>query len=139
MVFTIGTFKGQKSRLAAFFAFPKSDKKLPGILHIHGGGGRAQTSAVIWAAENGYAGLSINWLGNPMDKMEAGDANTDWGAIDATQKHNTHYDSAGAAKADPKTLDTIESPRNNNWFLLVLAAWRALSFFSAWGSSMEAN
>ena len=128
VVFTIGTFKGQKSRLAAFYAFPKSDKKLPGILQIHGGGGRAQTSAVIWAAENGYAGLSINWLGNPMDKMEAGDANTDWGAIDATQKHNTHYDGAGAAKPDPKTLDAIESPRNNNWFLLVLAARRALTF-----------
>ena len=108
VVFTVGTFKGQKSRLAAFYAFPKSDKKLPGILQIHGGGGKAHVSDVISAAENGYAGLSINWLGNPMDKMQPGDANTDWGAIDPTQKHNTHYDSPGAAKPDDKTLDTIE-------------------------------
>jgi hypothetical protein len=28
VVFTISTFKGQKSRLATFYAFPKSDKKL---------------------------------------------------------------------------------------------------------------
>jgi len=128
VVFTVGTFKGQKSRLAAFYAFPKSDKKLPGILQIHGGGGKAHVSDAIWAAENGYAGLSINWLGNPMGKMQPGDANTDWGAIDPTQKHNTHYDAVGSAKPDDKTLDTIESPRNNNWFLLVLAARRALTF-----------
>ncbi|NBR48105.1 hypothetical protein EBU02_04550 [bacterium] len=80
------------------------------------------------ATDNGYAGLSINWLGNPMDKMQPGDANTDWGAIDPTQKHNTHYDTSGSAKPDDKTLDAVESPRNNNWFLLVLAARRALTF-----------
>lgn len=125
VVFTIGTFKGQKSRLAAFYAFPKSDKKLPGILQIHGGGGVADVNAAVWAADNGYAGLSINWLGNPMAKMEPGDANTDWGALDPTQKHNSHY---FTGKPDPQTLDAIESPRNNNWFLLVLAARRALTF-----------
>ncbi len=36
VVFTTGTFKGQKARLAAFYAFPKSERKLPGILHVHG-------------------------------------------------------------------------------------------------------
>lgn len=61
VVFTMGTFKGQNSRLAAFYAFPKSDKKLPSILQIHGGGGKAQLSAAILAADNDYAGLSINW------------------------------------------------------------------------------
>lgn len=125
VVFTIGTFKGQKSKLAAFYAFPKSDKKLPGILQIHGGGGKAQLSAAIWAADNGYAGLSINWNGKPIDKMQPGDANTDWGAVDGSQNHNDHYYSG---KPDPKTVDTVESPRNNNWFLLVLAARRSLTF-----------
>ena len=32
VVFTIGTFKGQKSQVAAFYGFPKSDKKLPWIV-----------------------------------------------------------------------------------------------------------
>ena len=125
VVFTIGTFKGQKSRLAAFYAFPKSDTKLPAILHVHGGGQRAQVEAVTHAAVNGYAGLSINWGGNDMERMEEGDPNTDWGALDATQRHNSHY---GSMKPDAKTLDAVESPRNNNWFLLVLSARRGLTF-----------
>jgi hypothetical protein len=77
-------------------------------------------------ALNGYAGLSINWGGNPMEGMKEGEPNTDWGALDATQKgHNSHYSSLSP---DEKTLDAVESPRNNNWFLLVLAARRGLTF-----------
>ncbi|MBE3123887.1 MAG: hypothetical protein IMZ65_03710 [Planctomycetes bacterium] len=77
-------------------------------------------------ARNGYAGLSINWGGEPMEGAAAGDPNTDWGALDATQKgHNSHYSSM---QPDAKTLDAVESPRNNNWFLLVLAARRGLTF-----------
>ncbi|MGA2035057.1 MAG: acetylxylan esterase, partial [Thermoguttaceae bacterium] len=125
VVFTIGTFKDRKSRLAAFYAFPRSDRKLPAILQVHGGGQRAAVESVKYAADNGYAGLSINWGGNDMEKMEQGDPNTDWGALDATQKHNEHY---GTLMPDSKTLDAVESPRNNNWFLLVLAARRGLTF-----------
>ena len=29
---------------------------------------------------------------------------------------------------DDKTLDSVESPRNNNWFLLTLACRRGLTF-----------
>lgn len=125
VVFTIGTFKGKPARLAAFYAFPKSGTKLPAILQIHGGGQRASVESVTHCAQNGYAGLSINWGGNDMERMEPGDPNTDWGALDATQKHNSHY---AGGKPDPKTLDDVESPRNNNWFLLVLAARRGLTF-----------
>ena len=124
VVFTIGTFKGKTARIAAFYAFPPSDRKLPAILQVHGGGQRASLDSVKNAADNGYAGLSINWGGNDMDRMEKGDPNTDWGAVDATQKHNDHY---AGGKPDAKTLDAVESPRNNNWFLLVLAARRGLT------------
>jgi len=125
VVFTIGTFKDKKARLAAYYAFQKSDRKLPAILQVHGGGQRASVESVTHAAVNGYVGLSINWGGNDMERMEKGDPNTDWGAIDATQKHNDHY---GSMAPDPKTLDSVESPRNNNWFMLVLAARRGLTF-----------
>jgi pimeloyl-ACP methyl ester carboxylesterase len=126
VVFTIGTFKGKVSRIAAFYAFPTGAKeKLPGLLELHGGGQRASLTAVVFQAQNGYAGLSINWGGNPMDGMKEGEPNTDWGALDATQRHNDHY---GTMKPDAKTLDVVESPRNNNWFLLVLAARRGLTF-----------
>ncbi|MHB1037300.1 MAG: alpha/beta hydrolase family protein [Pirellulales bacterium] len=126
VVFTIGTFKGEVARIAAFYAFPTGAKeKLPGLLDLHGGGQRASLTEVIFQALNGYAGLSINWGGNPMEGTKAGEPNTDWGALDATQKHNTHY---GTMQPDAKTLDAVESPRNNNWFLLVLAARRGLTF-----------
>jgi len=126
VVFTVGTFKGRKSRLAAFYGFPKAEGKLPALLHLHGGGQRAFADEVKFAARNGYAGLSINWGANPLDGLKEGDPNTDWGAVDATQTgHNSHY---ASLKPDDKTLDAVESPRNNNWFLLVLAARRALTF-----------
>jgi len=126
VVFTIGTFKGTTSRLAAFYAFPSETKEtLPALLELHGGGQRASLTAVTFVAKNGYAGLSINWGGNPMEGMKEGEPNTDWGALDATQKHNAHY---GTMKPDAKTLDAVESPRNNNWFFLVLAARRGLTF-----------
>ncbi|MCY3018523.1 MAG: acetylxylan esterase [Planctomycetota bacterium] len=126
VVFTIGTFKGKVSRIAAFYAFPTDIReKLPAVLDLHGGGQKASLTVVIFQAQNGYAGLSINWGGNPMDGMKEGEPNTDWGALDATQKHNDHY---GTMKPDAKTLDAVESPRNNNWFFLVLAARRGLTF-----------
>jgi len=127
VVFTIGTFKDTKARLSAFYAFPKGARKLPAILQIHGGGQSASLDSVKNAASNGYVGLSINWGGNKMKvgPLQDEDPNTDWGALDATQKHNDHY---AGGKPDSKTLDTVESPRNNNWFLLVLAARRGLTF-----------
>ena len=40
--FLIGTFKGKPARLSAFYGFPEGAKqKLPAVMHIHGGGGRA--------------------------------------------------------------------------------------------------
>ena len=127
VVFTIGMFKDVKARLSAFYAFPKTDKKIPAILQVHGGGQSASLDSVKNSAANGYAGLSINWGGNKLKvgPLQDEDPNTDWGAVDATQKHNDHY---GTLKPDAKTLDAIESPRNNNWFLLVLAARRGLTF-----------
>jgi len=127
VVFTVGTFKGKRSRLAGFYAFGSAAKgKLPGLLHLHGGGQRANLTEAVFAARNGYAALSINWGAREMEGQKPGEPNTDWGALDATQTgHNTHYRSM---QPDDKTLDAVESPRNNNWFLLVLAARRALTF-----------
>ena len=127
LVYTVGTFKGKKSRMGAYYAFPnRRTGKVPGILQMHGGGQRAMTEMVEAAAANGYACISINWGGKPMNDQKEGDPGTDWGAMDATQSgHNSHY---GSLKPDSKTLDSIVSPRNNNWFLIVMAARRALTF-----------
>jgi len=127
LVYTVGTFTGRKSRMGAYYAFPaKRAGKVPGILQLHGGGQRARSEMVEAAAANGYACISINWGGKPMADQHQGDPGTDWGAVDATQDgHNSHY---GSLAPDDKTLDAVVSPRNNNWFLIVLAARRAMTF-----------
>lgn len=125
VVFTVGVFKGEPARLAGFYGFVKGSGRAPGILQVHGGGQSASLDSVRDFARNGYPCLSINWGGNKMEGVKDDEPNTDWGAIDPTQRHNDHY---SGGKPDAKTLDEVESPRNNNWFLLVLAARRGLTF-----------
>jgi dienelactone hydrolase len=125
VTFHIGAFKGKPARMAAFFAFPKGAKKLPGLLHIHGGGQRAFLNEVEFYAKRGYACLSINWGGREMENAQEGDPNTDWGAVDPTQKNVPGYFNL---KPGEKYLDPFESPRNNNWYLLTLGARRGLTF-----------
>ena len=126
LTYKIGVFKGRESRMGAYFAFPdQTQEPIPAILQMHGGGQRASREMVEAAAANGYASLSINWGGKPMADQQAGDPGTDWGAVDATQTgHNGHY---ASLQPDDKTLDAVVSPRNNNWFLIVVAARRALT------------
>lgn len=127
LTYTIGTFKGAKATMGAFYAFPKEARgKLPAVLQMHGGGQTARVETVIALAQSGYAGMAINWGGKRMDGQETDDPGTDWGVVDATQSgHNSHY---GSCLPDANTLDAFESPRNSNWFLIVLAAKRAVSF-----------
>ena len=127
ITYHVGTFKGTKARMAAFHAFPKGAKKksLPGLLHLHGGGQRAFLHEVKFYAGRGYACLSINWGGREMEQAKAGEPNTDWGAVDPTQKNVPGYFNLKPGK---KYLDAFESPRNNNWYLLTIGARRGLTF-----------
>jgi pimeloyl-ACP methyl ester carboxylesterase len=129
--YTIGTFKGKKSRMLAYYAFPRGKKELPAILHIHGGGQSASFDEVKYAVDNGYAGMSINWGGNTrLENWMEGDPNTDWGALDCTHppQRNKANHFAGPLTPDEYTLDAVESPRNSNWFIVILAARRAITF-----------
>jgi cephalosporin-C deacetylase-like acetyl esterase len=145
--FRVGIFKGQKAMLAGVYGFPKGGTKLPGLLQIHGGGQYADYKAPLTNAKRGYATLSIAWAGrisapgyvvtpdivqlfwdnkttDPKYKLT-----TDWGALDAYHApcRNAKNQFANVAP-QPWTLDVIESPRNNPWFLCTLAARRALTF-----------
>jgi hypothetical protein len=131
--YRIGTFKGQPATMAAFYAFPKGAKALPTILQIHGGGQSASLSSVVTNAKLGYASLSLNWGGNKMtlaDGKVYDGPNTDWGALDATHppQRNKANHFAGPTEPDAYTLDAVDSPRNDNWFLVTLSARRALTF-----------
>ena len=129
--YNVGVFKGATSKVAAFYAFPKTAGKLPAILDLHGGGQSASLSTIVTYAKRGYTALSLNWGGN---KMSLGQENwtgpqTDWGNLDATHppQRNTSNHFVENLKPDDLTLDNVESPRNSNWFLVLTAARRAVS------------
>ena len=131
--YRVGTFKGQPATMAAFYAFPKGAKGLPAILQIHGGGQSASLSSVTTYAKLGYAALSLNWGGNKMtfaDGKVYDGPNTDWGALDAThppQRNKANHFALGPPP-DTFTLDAVDSPRNDNWFIVCLSARRGLTF-----------
>ena len=134
--YRVGVFKGQPATVAAFFAAPKGAKSLPGLMHIHGGGQSANLGNVLSDAKRGYASLSLNWGANKMTLADGkiyDGLNTDWGALDATHppQRNKVNHFAGGTAADAFTLDTVDSPRNGNWFLVTLAARRGLTFLQS--------
>lgn len=70
ITYTIGTFKGQKATMAAFYAFPeKREGEIPGLIQMHGGGQRASVASAKFGAQNGYATLSIDRLGRFQVKL----------------------------------------------------------------------
>lgn len=132
--YQVGIFKGTPSRVAAFYAFPKRGVRLPALLSMHGGGQSAGLDSVINDAKHGYASLSLNWGGNKLNfgrsAMSYDGPQTDWGKLDAThppQRNKTNH-FVGALTPDEYTLDSVESPRNSNWYLVLLAGRRALTF-----------
>ena len=132
--YQVGIFKGAPAKVAAFYAFPKSGTKLPALVELHGGGQSASLNSVVTYAQRGYAGISLNWGGNKLNfggaQMSYDGPQTDWGKLDATHppQRNPANHFAGALTPDEYTLDAVESPRNSNWFLVLMAARRAITF-----------
>lgn len=145
--YRIGIFKGQKAMMAGIYGFPKGGSRLPGLVQIHGGGQSADYRAVLTNAKRGYATISIAWAGrinapgyvvnseivklfwdnktsDPEYKLT-----TDWGLLDAYHAPCRNPENAfEKVSPAPWTFDTVESPRNNSWFLCSLGARRALTF-----------
>jgi dienelactone hydrolase len=133
--YQVGVFQGAPARVAAFYAFPEQGTKLPALLSLHGGGQAASLDGVLADAQRGYAALSLNWGGNKLNfgrsPLTYDGPQTDWGRLDAThppQRNKAHNHFAGSLTPDEFTLDRVESPRNSNWFVVLMAARRALTF-----------
>lgn len=125
VTYRIGTFRGKNATMAGFFGYPDSQAELPALLHIHGGGQRASLREVKRYAKRGYAVLSVNWGGRPMEQARPVDPNTDWGAVDPTQNNVAGY---STVLPGPKSIDSFPSARNNNWFLLTIGCRRGITF-----------
>lgn len=145
--YRIGIFKGEKAMMAAVYGYPKGGTNLPGLVNIHGGGQYADYQSCLANAKRGYATITIAWAGRinaPNYRVTPAEVKlfwdnqtdapnykvtTDWGALDGY-----HAPSKNGKDAFPSiptaewTLDAVESPRNNSWFLGTLAARRALTF-----------
>ena len=147
--YRIGIFKGRKAMMAAIYGFPKGGKRLPGLVQVHGGGQFADFRAPWTNAKRGYATLSLAWAGRisaPVYQVDnrtvklfwdgkTADPDykltTDWGALDAYHAPSRNAQNAFASVAPAAwTLDAVDSPRNNPWFLCVLGARRAVTFLA---------
>ncbi len=146
--YCVGQFKGKNARVAAIYGYPIGAKQVPGLVQIHGGGQYADHRAVLTNAKRGYATISVSWAGrisapnyrvSPAEVKlfwdnQSDDPNyrvtTDWGALDGYHAPSRFEGNAFPIIPSPApwTLDAVESPRNNSWFLATLAARRALTF-----------
>ena len=131
VTFKVGTFRGAEARIAAYYSFPNNGQKNAAFVWSHGGGQRAERGRGIYFAKQGFATIDINWLGRPME--EGIEVNTDWGNVDPTQ--GPRFYSKALRKGwkrnlqpDEYSIDPVPSPRNSNWFLLTVAARRAITF-----------
>jgi dienelactone hydrolase len=112
--FTGETWQETKVRVFAYRAAPKDGKKLPGVLHIHGGG---QTASLGWArywSGRGYVAVSHDFCGPGYGR--AADHVTQWGK-------------APAYMADPNGPRSSLHPtaRFNSWYHWILVARRSLT------------
>jgi hypothetical protein len=138
--FLVGTFKGKPARMAAIYGFPEhAGKKVPAVMHIHGGGQRGSLSEVKFLVGRGYAALSVNWGGrgtsagpfNAVEGAQPGEPNTDWGAVDPSQCNVQGYSTLlpGPLQFYEDAVHPAAShPKNNNWYLLTLGCRRGLTF-----------
>ena len=116
-----GSNKSASPYIAAYLGLPKGKESKPGIVHVHGGGQRANRKRVADWMTMGYACVSINWGGKVLEKADT--PNTDWDGLaagfirqgvtkaDQLDHHNT-------VRPDPNTLFKEPHPLNSSWNLI---------------------
>src|SRR3954451_3510724 len=121
-VYFIGeVFEGEPARVFGHFGRPRKAKgKVPGVLHVHGGG---QTAGLDWPrfwAARGYACLSFDFCGNTnLPELGPGykrERYTLWGKVPADMMKV-----GGGLSMKP-------TPRHNPWYHWTLVARRGLTF-----------
>ena len=122
--FTGEIFEGEKTRIFGYIGRPRvAAGKMPGILHIHGGG---QTAGLHWPrfwGGRGYVCLSFDFCG---------DTNLPTLGPEYRREHFTRW---GKVPADMMKIgggtQMTPTPRYNPWFHWALAARRGLTLLEA--------
>ncbi|HUE15426.1 MAG TPA: acetylxylan esterase [Planctomycetaceae bacterium] len=113
--FTSEREAGGKVRVFAIRGAPREGTRLPGILHIHGGGQTASLEWVRFWAKRGYVCVTFDYSGPWAGRKEF----TDWGPI----KQGNLTDAQGGLMFRP-------TARSSSFFHWALAARRALTLLS---------
>lgn len=114
LYFTSEIWEGEPARVFALLGVPLDGEKVPGILHLHGGG---QTASIEWIrfwTARGYAVVSIDWLGKWPGRTDY----TRWGKIKGDM---AEYGNARI---------TTPSVRHCSWYHWAVAARRALTLLA---------
>jgi dienelactone hydrolase len=125
LYFTGEIFEGEKVRVFAYRGWPaETQEKLPGVLHIHGGGQTANAEWVRFWARKGYACVSFDFCGN-----------TNLPELTPNYKRE-HYTKWGKVPADMMKLaggglQVLESARSNAWYHWAIAARRGLTMLES--------
>ena len=112
--FTGETWEGVKVRVFAYRGAPMQGEKLPGILHLHGGGQTASLAWVRYWAGRGCVCVSHDFCGSGPGR--APEMVTQWGSVPAYM----------ADPSGPKS-SLHPTPRFNAWYHWTLVARRALT------------
>lgn len=127
VTYRVGTFLGAKSRVAAYYGYPAGARSLPAIVHLHGGGQRANKEIVAYHVSRGYACISINWGGKVLERPKT--PNTDWGKVSPGFTGPKPFSFRGMnVLPGPYSIEAGEHPKNSNWYLISRAARRAVTF-----------
>ena len=93
LIFESVSYKGQAKSVFAYYATPamlqgnnSQEKKLPGIILVHGGGGTAFREWVVMWAKRGYAALALDTRGNGPGKKHID------GGFDENEKETPYFD-----------------------------------------------
>jgi len=112
--FTGKRVAGQPVRVYAIYAAPEGSRKLPGILHVHGGGQTVNLEWLRFWVKRGYAALSFDWCG----AWPGRDTYTLWGPL----KHANHQEAGDRlCAADPDV-------RASSWYEWAAVTRRALTY-----------
>ncbi len=115
MYFTGLTHEGEKVRVYGMYAAPEGGRKLPAVLHIHGGGQTVNKGWLKTWTARGYAAMSFNWGGEWPNR----DKYTLWGKLIQGNHAKSHESGMHMA--------TKPSVRLSSWFLWTLVSRRALT------------
>lgn len=108
--FTGEVYQGVPVRVYAIYGAPVGGKRLPAVLHIHGGGQTASPDHVLFWAKRGYAAASFDHMGPMYNRT----VYTHWGKVPIERQYDLNGD-----------------PRNDRFYHSTIAARRALTFLAS--------